>query len=254
MIPPVQTDPKQGERDYYTKIGAAGLAHSIRKPFSDEDCAKYLAAMTAIFALLPPPPARVVEFGCGTGWLSLYLAERGYEVLGVDISADAVAQANIVRDSRNLANAKFLAADYESFSGQESFDCAVFHDALHHAEDERAALQCCWNALKPNGIVITIEPGVGHSKTHTSLNAIKRFGVHEKDMPPKHIIALAQQIGFRRSLVLPNPHDLNRSFYRNAYLKTTSSYELFTRWLLGVLRALRRICTKRNTGLVLLWK
>jgi len=35
---------------------------------------------------LPKPGADIVEFGCGNGWLCQLLAERGYQVTGVDIA------------------------------------------------------------------------------------------------------------------------------------------------------------------------
>jgi len=42
----------------------------------------------------PRPPARVLELGCGNGMSSaLWMAQKGYEVHGVDISATAIAWA-----------------------------------------------------------------------------------------------------------------------------------------------------------------
>ena len=37
-------------------------------------------------SVLPPAPARIADLGCGTGTLSLLLAEMGYQVDGVDFS------------------------------------------------------------------------------------------------------------------------------------------------------------------------
>ena len=250
----MQPDPKQGERDYFARIGPAGIAHSIGKPFSDDNCAQYLAVMTAVFGLLAPPPRRIVEFGCGAGWLSLCLAQRGYEVLGVDISEDAIAHARATRDARGLTRADFIAADYESFATTTPFDYAIFHDALHHAEDERAALACAWRALASGGAAITVEPGTGHHNSVTSQRAIREFGVHEKDMPPRHIVRLAREVGFRRWLVLPHPHDLNRAFYRRAYHEAATPLDLAARRVLSLLRALRRMFGTRHQGLVILWK
>src|SRR5215217_7899512 len=89
----MQFDPKKGEREYFARIGEAGIAHSLRKPFSDEYCSFNLSSLDALFHFLAPPPAQLIEFGCGVGWLSAFLAQRGYEVTGVDISPDAIAAA-----------------------------------------------------------------------------------------------------------------------------------------------------------------
>lgn len=247
-------DPKQGERDYYAQLGPEGIAHSLGKPFTDDCCAQYLASLTALFSLMAPPPARVVEFGCGTGWLALYLAQRGYEVLGVDIAEDAVRHARAAAQARGLATAEFVAADYETFAGGGRFDYAIFHDSLHHAESELAALRCAHAALKPQGCVITLEPGSGHGEAPSSQAAVARYGVHEKSMPPAHIIATGRRAGFTRHLVLPHPYTHHRLVYRRAYHGAPAAGRLSGLWLLSLLRSLRLLLGRKDPGLVLLWK
>ncbi len=82
--------------------------------------------MTALFGLMAPPPRRIIEFGCGTGWLSLVLAQRGYDVVGVDISADAIRHAEAARVERRQERARFVAADYETFATPAPSDYALF--------------------------------------------------------------------------------------------------------------------------------
>ncbi len=82
--------------------------------------------MTALFGLMAPPPRRIIEFGCGTGWLSLALAQRGYDVVGVDISADAIRHAEAARVERRQERARFVAADYETFATPAPSDYALF--------------------------------------------------------------------------------------------------------------------------------
>jgi len=43
-------------------------------------------------AELPPPPVRIMDCGCGQGTQALRLARRGYEVTGVDASAELLAR------------------------------------------------------------------------------------------------------------------------------------------------------------------
>ena len=82
--------------------------------------------MTALFGLMAPPPRRIIEFGCCTGWLSLVLAQRGYDVVGVDISADAIRHAEAARVERRQERARFVAADYETFATPAPSDYALF--------------------------------------------------------------------------------------------------------------------------------
>ena len=80
----------EGERSYFTMIGEEGRQHSINKPFSDDSCSKKFMDLAVIFSLLPPIPARILECGCGTGWLTYFMARKGYECVGTDVSQEAI--------------------------------------------------------------------------------------------------------------------------------------------------------------------
>lgn len=246
-------DPKQGEREYFARIGEAGRTHAARKPFSDDNCADYLIKTGAFLLLMPPAPARVVEFGCGTGWLSLIFAERGYDVTGIDIAPEAIAIAEKLRDERGL-RATFRVSDYENARVDPPADCVIFHDALHHAESESDALRAAYAALRPGGMVICMEPGEGHSVAATSVHAVQEYGVHEKDMPPEHIIRHARAAGFTRHVVLPWPLRHNRAIYRHSYALAPSNSDLRGRRLMGFWRAIRGFFHARKQGVVVLWR
>lgn len=196
--------PKQGEIEYLRAAGEPGLAHAMGKPFTDAGCAQMLVDIGIVMHLLPAPPARLLDLGCGTGWTSLFFARRGYEVTGQDIAPDMIAAAESQPGRAALANLRFVVSDYESLVYESEFDCAVFFDSLHHAVDERAALASAHRALRPGGVLVTHEPGEGHAGKPETRAAAERYGVTEKDMPPRHIVALAREIGFRGSRVLAN--------------------------------------------------
>jgi SAM-dependent methyltransferase len=247
-------DPKQGEREYFARIGEAGREHARRKPFADENCLQYLANLTAFLSVMRPPPGRIVEFGCGAGWLSLLLAERGYEVTGVDISPDAIALAEQLAVERGIVRASFRVGDYETVRIESPADYVIFHDALHHAEVEQDALRAAYAALKPGGLLICIEPGEGHSTSESSRRAVAEFGVHEKEMPPRKIVALGRAAGFKRHLVLPWPWYALRSVYRPAYAQATNAGDLQGKKWLSFFRLVRAFFRTRAQGMVLLWK
>lgn len=205
---------KQGEIDYLRKLGEGGVRHAIRKPFSDEDVGKNLAQIAAIFTLLPPLPARLLDVGCGTGWTSVFFAKRGYDVLGVDIAPDMIFHANQLKAREGLSNLHFRECDYEHMDYHQEFECAVFYDALHHAVDEELALRKTYQALKPGGLCIASEPGAGHQANPWTQQAVKLYEVTEKDMPPKKIAPLARKVGFRRVMVYPHAYQLNHLFFQ----------------------------------------
>lgn len=207
---------KEGERDYLAAIGEAGRHHAFNKPFSNHDCGLTLASIGAVMNLMPPPPARVLDLGCGSGWTSAFFARHGYDVVGQDIAPDMIALAEDVKRHHHQGdNLRFVLSDYEGLDMPDSFDCAVFFDCLHHAEDEGSAIGSVFRALKPGGILITHEPGEGHSTTQASIEAMERYGVNERDMPPQLIISQATQAGFVSPRVFPMQHELLHLFYQD---------------------------------------
>ena len=196
---------KQDEQAFLKRGGPAVRQHVAGKPFSDPACSRYFLEFGAVLSLLPPPPADVIDFGCGPGWTSRFLALRGYRVTGVDIAPDMI---NLARQAADFEGLNFVVGDYETFTAPESYDVVLFYDALHHAEDEKKALQCAWNVLRPGGICVVSEPGKGHARQEESQAAVSRFGVTEKDMPPSRVIRCARQAGFDTFRVYPHPAHL----------------------------------------------
>jgi len=203
---------KQGEIDYLKNIGQAA-DHVAGKPFSDQECGPLLAEIGAVLSLLPPPPASLLDLGCGSGWTSAFFARRGYLVTGQDISEDMIRCANRNKSEGNLAGLRFQAGDFESLAFDGEFDCAVFFDSLHHAEQEEAALRAAYRALRPGGVCVASEPGIGHARDPQSLDAVRRYQVTEKDMPPGKIIRLGRKAGFRSHRVYPHFKFLHAALY-----------------------------------------
>ncbi len=207
---------KQAEQNYLAAIGEGGRAHSLNKPFSDMYCAINLASIGTIMALLPPPPARILDLGCGGGWTSAFMARAGYTVVGQDIAQDMIDLAYETRALHHLDDRlTFICGDYETLDMDGQFDAVLFFDCLHHADDERAALASAYRALRPGGILITHEPGEGHATSPGSIEAMRLYGVNERDMPPHLIIAQGLAIGFSSPRVLPMQHELMTIFYED---------------------------------------
>ncbi|WHO40585.1 methyltransferase domain-containing protein [Sphingobium sp. AP49] len=221
--------PKEGEQAYLANIGEMGRDHCLHKPFSDPLCGLNLTSIGTIMSLLPPPPARILDLGCGGGWTSSFLARHGYEVVGQDIAADMI---ELAREGARLYgigdNLRFVCSDFESLDFDGYFDAAIFFDSLHHAEDEGLAIRSVFRALKPGGMLITHEPGEGHADNPISIQAMELYGVTERDMPPHLIIARGREAGFADARILPMPEELFSIFYkRRTYPKRLLSKRRF---------------------------
>jgi ubiquinone/menaquinone biosynthesis C-methylase UbiE len=210
----IQGMAKQGEIEYLAKIGPEAIRQALRKPFSDPNCPVHLMELGAILSLLPPPPTRLLDVGCGTGWTTLFYAKSGHDAVGVDIAPDMIEQAQRLKEQEEVDNVRFVVFDYEEMPFDGHFDVAVFYDALHHAVDENLALRSVYRALAPGGICVTSEPGEGHADNPVSLEAVRRFGVTEKDMPPSRIIAAGRKAGFRDFRIYPHTLHLLEATYR----------------------------------------
>lgn len=197
--------PKQAEIDYVSKLTPAEFAYVIEKPFSDATCGQHLMDLGLMLSLLPPPPRTLLDLGVGSGWTSLLFAQRGYEVVGLDLAPAMIELAREKQARLGLAQLRFVVGDYESVDTQSTFDIAIFYDALHHAEDEDLALSAVCRVLKPGGLCLTAEPGADHDAAEATRGAVDRFGVTEKSMPPSRIIAAGRRAGFRSFDVYERP-------------------------------------------------
>jgi SAM-dependent methyltransferase len=92
---------------------------------------------------LPPPPARVLEVGCGDGRLAQALAAAGYSVTAID--------------PRAPSGAIFRQVTLEAFDSEERFDAAVAIVCLHHIADVGAAVGKIASLLTPRGRLIVEE-------------------------------------------------------------------------------------------------
>lgn len=103
---------------------------------------------------------RVLESGCGEGVNLVHLRQLGlsperYELHGIDMSTEAVAEAK--RRGLPVESGDGLALPY----ADASFDVSYCRDVLHHLADDserRKFFHEMWRVTKPGGLVGAIEP------------------------------------------------------------------------------------------------
>jgi SAM-dependent methyltransferase len=95
---------------------------------------------------------KVLEVGCGVGWLSAQIADRFQAtVTSIDFNQVAIDTAQKAADSLGL-NVRYEVADLFKFEPKEKFDICVSLGVLHHTNNCIAAIQrCVENYVKSGG-------------------------------------------------------------------------------------------------------
>ena len=102
------------------------------------------------------PGLRVLDFGCGTGTISVGLAKAVApgELHGVDMEESQVVLARSAAEAMELENAFFHVGDVTDLVFEDGyFDVAHCHRVLIHVPDTRAVLAEVKRVLKPGGII-----------------------------------------------------------------------------------------------------
>jgi ubiquinone/menaquinone biosynthesis C-methylase UbiE len=114
-----------------------------------------LLAESLVEALQPQPGERILDLGCGDGFLTRRIAESGATLVGVDNSSQMVAAAK-------EQGADALYASGESLPFNQEFDAVFSNAALHWMSDQDAVLRGVHRALKPGGRFVAECGGQGN--------------------------------------------------------------------------------------------
>jgi 2-polyprenyl-3-methyl-5-hydroxy-6-metoxy-1,4-benzoquinol methylase len=121
----------------------------------------WLAASGEIMRILGPLEGkRILELGCGFGRFSVFLAQQGANVTGVDIGPDLVAASNALAKV-NQVDCEFQTANIVSLPFEsKSYDIVIGKAVLHHlsTSDVSKALSEAYRLLNEAGIAIFLEP------------------------------------------------------------------------------------------------
>ena len=90
-------------------------------------------------------PLRILDLGCGTGWLGAALTDFG-EVTGIDLSPAAVEHGR-----REFPGVRFLAGDFSDASIVGPFDLVISSEVMAHVADQRAYVERVAELLRAGG-------------------------------------------------------------------------------------------------------
>jgi SAM-dependent methyltransferase len=95
---------------------------------------------------------RLLDIGCGHGLLLDEARARGYETVGLEVSAASAAF------GRQQYGLEIREQTLEQLDDGEQFDVITLIDVLEHLSDPVAAIQRCHELLAPNGVLCVVTP------------------------------------------------------------------------------------------------
>lgn len=117
---------------------------------------------------LPDEPCDVVDLGCGTGTLSVLLAQSGHRVRGVDFSAEMLTRAAEKARQADVQIELTQADVFDPPLPAGTFDVVMSRHVLWALPDPALVLRRWATLLRPGGRLILVE---GHWSTGAGLTA-----------------------------------------------------------------------------------
>jgi SAM-dependent methyltransferase len=136
----------------------------------------------------------VVDLGCGTGENVAILAERGAEVVGMDISPDLIALAQQRIREANLKATIRVGDAYNTGLPDASVD-VIFCIALIHHLDIKIVRDEMWRMLRKGGMVILKEPirfSAFYARVRNLLPAHEDISEYEHPLTREELSAMTQ--------------------------------------------------------------
>jgi SAM-dependent methyltransferase len=138
----------------------------------------------ALEDLLPPAPARVLDVGAGTGFITLLAAELSHEMTAVDISPRMLARLRQKAAAEQLA-VNAIEADAVAVPAGP-FDAVVSRHLLWTLVDPVAALTA-WRAASPAGLLILIDRDWAAESAAVAVRRLSRRALDRlRPTPPTH--------------------------------------------------------------------
>ena len=164
--------------------GAGRLEGALHRPVWDPGVAARRDALHAVDRriaelLAPLAPRHVLDLGCGTGAVALWLAERLPALItGVTLSALQVRLARERASARGLAElCRFLEADFLSLPELEPAGAAYAVESFAHAAEPSAFFAALRPHLVPGGLLVLCDDFLANARPGSRAEArwVERF-------------------------------------------------------------------------------
>jgi len=117
---------------------------------------------------------KILEVGSGLGYLTYAIKQQGYNIIGLDISSDAI------RKAKRQFGDYYVCSDVYSFSSNNpgEFDMVIITEVIEHVSDPKTFCKMLVNLLKVGGKLVATTP---------NKSAFPREENWATELPPIHL-------------------------------------------------------------------
>jgi 2-polyprenyl-3-methyl-5-hydroxy-6-metoxy-1,4-benzoquinol methylase len=148
-----------------------------------------------------PLGSQILDYGCGPGRISILLANKGYNVIGVDPVAKYIETSNNYKNNQNIKSAKFLNLIDFHFANN-CYDAIVCSSVIEFIEKPSELLMNFFNSLTINGtLIISFSNKLSFFRKYAELKRNKKlFPVREYQLlwTEKEFVNLCRSNGFEK--------------------------------------------------------
>jgi 2-polyprenyl-3-methyl-5-hydroxy-6-metoxy-1,4-benzoquinol methylase len=170
----------------------------------DESCAHRYLLPAVLAELAGKASMKVLDIGCGNGYVTAKIAGLGHDIVGMDVSRDGIEIARATHPGIRFELASVYDAKVSDLAGL--VDCVVALEVLEHLFFPRQLFAVSYEVLRPNGVLILSTPYHGYLKNLaiSILNgwdrhfAVEHDGGHIKFFSKRSLERMAVSCGFRR--------------------------------------------------------
>ncbi len=126
--------------------------HQLYKDRDDTEAALFLNNIIQFLA--PHPEAHILDLACGKGRHSIFLANKGYQVTGVDLSAQSIAHAQAFAHEKLHFHQHDMRAPLVNQSFDYIFNLFTSFGYFENSQDNHKVLKSIYQALQKDGTLL----------------------------------------------------------------------------------------------------
>ncbi len=120
-----------------------------------------------------PKKGRVLDIGSATGTMSFFLASKGLIVDGIELSTNAVKDANKNKYLLNVKRVNFKNVTIENYENTKKYEVIICFEVLEHLKKDSIVLSKIYSIMKNNAIFAISVPSL--NAPLYKLGLLKRF-------------------------------------------------------------------------------